>query len=98
MKAKKSSDTLIIRPGNEMNNENTLESLEFLKDKFKKFDTQKKIILDLIDVVSIDSSGINLILGIQKELTKDDKELLIKNNNMEISKLLKFSGFANVLQ
>ncbi len=96
MNAKKSKNSLIFLPGSKINAENTPENLENFKENLKKHDSIKTVVLDLKNVETIDPSGISLLAGLQKELKQNNIELSVKNPDSEISKLLRFSGFAEI--
>lgn len=55
--------------------------------------TSEKIFVDFHDTNMIDSSALGMLLNLQKELNKADKEIAIINSNSVIRKILAITNF-----
>lgn len=52
-----------------------------------------KVIVDFRDTEMVDSSALGMLLNMQKDLNKADKEITIINSNQSIKKILVITNF-----
>lgn len=74
-----------------VNGEVDLLSISGLRNSMKDYlekDNCKTVIIDLADVPYIDSSGVSLLLSIQKMSEKNGKEFIIKSPSEPVQNIL----------
>jgi len=71
----------------------TIYAIEALKQEMSKaLETYKRFELNLASVEEIDSAGIQLLLGLQREIKCQDKELKLTVMSAPVTKLMKMYG------
>lgn len=77
-------------------------NIQTINKFFKEIDSnvgyKKILILDLLELQYIDSSGIGILMDIVKELQKNKLHLYIVNANDKVYKVIKFVGFSKYIK
>jgi anti-anti-sigma factor len=74
----------------------TIYAIEALKhDMSKAIESYKCFELNLASVEEIDSAGIQLLLGLKREITRQDKELKLTVMSAPVTKLIKMYGLVD---
>ncbi len=85
-----------LEPRGSLDSENSRDFESAISDLIKK--GAKKIIVDLDDLLVIDSMGIGTLIGIAKKLKKTDGELIITRCKDQILTLLKPINIENLIK
>jgi len=74
----------------------TIYAIETLKNEISKIiGTYTRFELNLASVEEIDSAGIQLLLGLQREIKRQDKELKLTVMSAPVTKLMKMYGLVD---
>ena len=74
----------------------TIYAIEALKQEMSKaLDSYTRFELNLGSVEEVDSAGIQLLLGLQREVKRQDKELKLTVMSAPVTKLITMYGLAN---
>jgi stage II sporulation protein AA (anti-sigma F factor antagonist) len=91
------NEFLIIKFKGELDHHSTEEARKIIDDHYFK-DNKKKVILDLRDVVFMDSSGIGLIMGRYKLFKESGGEVFIVSSNPYLDRILQMSGIFKIMK
>ena len=74
----------------------TIYAIEALKLELSKaIDSYKQFELNLASVEEIDSAGIQLLLGLQREITRQEKGMKLTVMSAPVTKLIKMYGLVD---
>lgn len=88
---------LIVSFKGELDHHSSKEAREKI-DKYYLDKNLNNIILDLRDLTFMDSSGIGLIMGRYKNTEKNNKKLIVVNDNSYVERILKMAGLLKLIE
>ncbi len=97
MKAYAENDTLFLVPEADLVASRIEEVRNFFLSKLKEHPDESMVTLDAGGVKVIDSLGVNLIIGLYKEVTSNGKTLKIVNAGEKFMKIANFFRFPSIL-
>lgn len=92
----KGKDLLVGFKG-ELDHHSSKEAREKI-DKVYLDKNLNNIILDLRELTFMDSSGIGLIMGRYKNTEKNNKKLIVVNDNSYVERILKMAGLLKLIE
>lgn len=88
---------LIVSFKGELDHHSSKEAREKI-DKYYLDKNLNNIILDLRGLTFMDSSGIGLIMGRYKNTKKNNKKVIIVNDNSYVERILKMAGLLKLIE
>ena len=76
----------------------TLSSKDFQKEINDELGKFNSLIIDFNQLEYISSAGLRVLIATQKNLTKNDIPMIIKNCNDNVSEIFRMSGFDKILK
>ncbi len=70
---------------------------EYARTLLDNCDTQKKVELDLEKVTEIDSSGVQLLVALKKQLDRTGDDLKLKNSSEAVQDVLRLTNLATII-
>ena len=97
MKTQKQRDTLIVYPQGELDHHSAQAMREEMDAEME--DRQiRTLILDLRDLTFMDSSGIGVIIGRYRLLSRRGGSVYVRNMSPQVEKLFTLSGLHRIIQ
>lgn len=87
---------LIVSFKGELDHHSSKEAREKI-DKYYFDKNLNNVILDLRDLTFMDSSGIGLIMGRYKNTEKNNRKLIVVNDNSYVERILKMAGLLKLI-
>jgi len=97
MKAYTENDNLFLVPEADLVASRIEEIRNFFLSALKEHPDEANVTLDAKGVEVIDSLGVNLIIGLYKEVSSNDKTLKIINAGEKFMKIANFFRFKSIL-
>jgi anti-anti-sigma factor len=85
-----------VSPGNSLDSENSRAFDSAMSDLISK--GAKKVIIDFIDLLALDSMGIGILISTAKKLKKENGELIIIRCKDQVMTLLKPINIENLIK
>ena len=93
MKVKKKDGILYLIPDTDLVADKFDELRDFFLSELKKNDKEKDVVLDASNINVVDSLGVNLIIGLYRELDNVQKNFKVINANEKFMKIAHFFKF-----
>jgi anti-anti-sigma factor len=96
MKAKKQNDTLYLIPGTDLVASNVEAQRNDMAEKIHKNSGVSRVVLDVHGVDIVDSLGVNLIIGLYREVSSGSKTFEIIGGSEKFMKVANFFRFPSL--
>ena len=97
MKTQKQRDTLIVYPQGELDH-HSAQAMREEMDAAMEDRQIRTLILDLRDLTFMDSSGIGVIIGRYRLLSRRGGSVYVRNMSPQVEKLFTLSGLHRIIQ
>jgi stage II sporulation protein AA (anti-sigma F factor antagonist) len=96
MKTKRQRDTLVVYPQGELDHHSALELREEL-DALIRDEQIQKLVFDMRDLTFMDSSGIGVLIGRYRILSRRGGSVSVCNMSPQVDKLFTLSGLHRII-
>lgn len=96
MKAKKQKDTLYLVPGTDLVASKVESLRNSMVEKIQKNGEVSRVVLDVKGVDIVDSLGVNLIIGLYREVSSSSKSFEIIGGSEKFMKVANFFRFPSL--
>lgn len=97
MKTQRQRSTLIVYPQGELDHHSAQAMREEL-DAFIRDEQIDRLIFDMRDLTFMDSSGIGVLIGRYKILSRRGGSVCVRNMSAQVEKLFTLSGLHRIIQ